>query len=251
MIHRIKQKLPKIIGHLPEVTQNDILEEKSFRRASADFAYKSGGSLVKLFIDIVDGLGLVNEQSRLMCQCSPIVNGAYPSPPNWHIDRMPGTHFNLIEHIAQPVTGAIVCICSKDIIETTEFISVGEIVLDEPSTTDLVHQPNQYLEDDQGPMNWTTSQIEAQLNKGTIQKKSIQANAIYDYDSTYFHKCPEFVHEGGYRIILRVNTPPNDFAHEIATRNEIIKEKEYYFRLSEDRNSWRKFAYQDINQVRN
>ena len=249
MIHRIKQKLPKIIGHLPEVTQNDILEEKSFRRASADFAYKSGGSLVKLFLNIVDGLGLVNEQSRLMCQCSPIVKGAYPSPPNWHIDRMPGTQFNLIEHITQPVTGAIVCICSKDIIETTEFISDGEVILNEPDATDRVHLPGQYLKDDKGMMNWTTGQIDQLLAKGSIQKKSIQANAIYDYDSTCFHKCPEFVHDGGYRIILRVNTPPENFEHDIATRNEIIKEKEYYFRVSEDRNSWQKFAYQDINQV--
>ena len=249
MIHRLKQQLPEVIGQLPEPTQNDIISEKSFRRASPEFAYKNGGELVRLFLDILDSQGLVNDRSRLMCQCSPTVKGTYPSPPNWHVDRMPGTKFNLIEHITQPITGAIVSICSKEFIETTEFISEGEIVLDEPSDSDLVHQPNQYFDDDQGLMNWTTSQIEAQLDKGTIKKANIEANTIYDYDSTYFHKCPEFVHDGGYRIILRVNTAPEDFAYDIATRNEIIKEREYFFRLSEDRMSWKKFAFEGIERI--
>ena len=243
MIHKIKQKLPEKIDGLGHVSQEDIINENTYRRASADFVSEFGGRLGKLFLEKTVAMGIINERSRFMCQRSPIVKGAYPSPPNWHIDRMPGSKFNLIEHLTQPVSGAIVSICSEEIVETTEFISEGYILLDEPVNTNKVHKPGQYLEDDEGEMNWTTEQIENQLRSGLLSKERIEPNAIYSYDSTFFHKCPQFSHKGGYRIIMRVNTPPADFPYSIPTDNRILGDNEVYFTLNEENNRWKKYQF--------
>ena len=243
MVHRLLQKLPEIIGKLPEPTQEDILNEPTYRRATPDFVFSNGGQFAKYFLTKADEIGLISDSSRIMCQRSPILKGAYPSPPNWHVDRMPGTAFNLNEHLNDPIPGAIASICSLDKIETTEFLFDGAITLNEPDSTEAFHKPGQYLEENQGLMNWTTDQIENQLNAGTVQKTSINPNAIYKYDSTYFHKPPGFIHDGGYRMIIRVNTPSKNFPHSIPINNHLLSDDKFFFTVSEDGSIWHKHAY--------
>ncbi len=231
--HVVPQRFPELVATLPEPSQDDIRSERNFRRATAEFVLQHGGDLAKLFLQHVTELGMVSDSSRFMCQVSPIVRGSYPSPPNWHVDRMPGTVFNLVEHLATPVQGVIACLCSSGRIEATEFLCEGEVHLDEPACG-AVHKAGQYLHEDQGVMNWTTSQIGRQLESGSIRKRAVIPNRLYAYDSTFFHKPPRFTHDGGYRMFLRVNTPPTNFPHEIMTDNRILRDDGFYFRCDDD-----------------
>ena len=243
MIHKLFQKLPIPFAQIPEPSQSDIQKEPTYRRASVDFVYKNGGDLAKYFLKEVEKLGIITDFTRMMCQRSPIVKNKFPSPPNWHVDRMPGTRFNLKEHLTNLIPGVIACICSPDKIETTEFICDGELILEEPDITEAVHKSGQYLQNNEGLMNWTTEQIENQLKKGSVKKASIEPNTIYKYDSSYFHKPPGFSHDGGYRIILRLNTPPKNFPHKIATNDFIIPGDAFYFTVSEDEKIWHKHTF--------
>ena len=242
---QISQTLPSPVETIKRPTEEEIRKEKNFRRADPDFAYAHGGPILKDFLNKTDALGLVNEQTRIMCQISPIVQGTYPSPPNWHVDRMPGTIFNLHEHISHPIQGAILCVCSEENTETTEFISYGRIHLVEPGNTDAVHIAGQYMKDSEGLMNWPTFQIEEQIKAGELKMGRIDRNTIYRYDSTYFHKAPMFQKNGGYRIILRLNTPPVDFPYAVVTQNEVLPEQPYYFRVSKDGTKWEKYVVED------
>ena len=128
---------------------------------------------------------------------------------------MPGTDFNLGEHLADPVTGVIACVCSADRVQTAEFLYDGDVLLEELAETTAVHHAGQYLAEDEGEINWTTPQIDAQLQQRELSKQAITPNRLYFYDSTQFHRPPEFSLDGGYRMFLRVNTPP---ANSAATR---------------------------------
>ena len=171
MIHTVPQHFPEPLFDLGCPSREDIESEPVFRRASADFVRRHGGELARGFLEQLERRGLVSDRSRFLCHRSPIVRGAYPVPPNWHIDRMPGTEFNLKEHLEQPIDGVIACICSEDRPYTTEFLYDGSVVLDEPEQTEAFHRPGEYMVHESGVMNWTTAQIDAQLEAGKVRKK--------------------------------------------------------------------------------
>ena len=240
MLYTVPQHFPEQLFEIGTPSREDIESEPVFRRASADFVRRSGGAIARKFIDSLDRLGLVEDSSRFLCQKSPIVEGAYAVPPNWHIDRMPGTQFNLREHLSEPIQGVIACICTRDKPYTTEFLHNGSVVLDEPEQTEAFHRPGEYVAHESGIMNWTTHQIDAQLEAGRVALKVIEPNHGYKYDSTFYHKAPRFPDSGGYRMILRVNTPPPQFRHAVATEDVLLDDQRAYFVLDESGQRWHK-----------
>ena len=240
MRHVVRQTFPEVLFELATPSPADIESEPAFRRASPDFVRRSGGALAREFIEGLDRLGLVSDRSRFLCQKSPIVEGGFAVPPNWHIDRMPGSQFNLREHLSEPVHGVIACVCPENRPYTTEFLHNGTLILDEPEVTDAFHKPGEYLVENSGAMNWTTGQIDAQLAEGRVEKKVIEPNRAYEYDSTFYHRAPRFPATGGMRLILRVNTPPASFTHPIATNDVLLEDSGAYFQLSDDGEHWQK-----------
>jgi len=238
MRHIVQQKPLTVAGNLSEPTQGDIQSEPIFRRATADFVRKNGGNIARLFLERLETIDLINDRSRFLCQRCLYVQGAYPSPPNWHVDYMPGTPVIFREHILNPTRGAIASLCSQEKVSTTTFLLPGSVVLEEPEHNELIAKGNEYLEATAGRLNWCTTQIEDLIAKERIRAESIAPNQIHLYDSSNIHRPPQFAQSGGYRVILRANTPPADFPYEIPIRNELLEHPDFFFTLTGDQ--WQK-----------
>ena len=239
----IEQRSLEIGGPLPDPTQSDICSEPIFRRATASFVRRHGGDIARLFLDRLEGLRMITDKSRLMCQRSLFVKGAFPSPPNWHLDYMPGTPNVFAQHISKPTRGAIVNVCSPGKVSSTVFLAEGVVHLDDPDC----HVPSvtggEYLEATRGQLNWCTPQINGLIASQRIGFRSIEPNLLYLYSSTNFHKPSQFTESGGYRIILKGNTPPADFPYAIPSRDELLSHPDFFFTLSG--NEWTKVAKDD------
>lgn len=243
MKHLVEQRALEIGGPLPDPTQADICSEPIFRRATASFVRGQGGDIARLFLNLLEDLGMITDKSRLMCQRSLFVKGAFPSPPNWHLDYMPGTPNVFAQHISKPTRGAIVNACSLGKVSATTFLAEGVVQLDEPDPNVPSVTGGEYLEATTGRLNWCTPQINGLIASQRIGTRSIEPNLVYLYNSTNFHKAPQFTESGGYRIILKANTPPTDFPYAIPSRDELLSHPDFFFTLSG--NEWTKAAKDD------
>lgn len=239
MQHRVLQPPVLPSADLEVPTPSEIAAEPTFRRASASFVAVHGGELAQAFLKALDSMGMVNDSTRFMCQRSPLVQGAFPSPPNWHVDYMPGTPNRFQLHVSQPTSGAIACVCSLDRISTTLFLDESVITLEEPAGDPRVATGNEYLEASGAPLNWCTPQVDALIADGLAQAKSITPNRIFQYDSRNLHRAPQFELTGGHRIVLRANTPPASFPYEIPVQDQLLRHRDFFFLLEGD--TWQKY----------
>lgn len=234
-MRRVVEQRPLVIGGtLPQPTQSDICSEPIFRRATASFVRGQGGDIARLFLDRLEGLGMITDSSRFMCQRSLFVKEAFPSPPNWHLDYMPGTPNVFAQHITNPTSGAIVNLCSLGKVSTTIFLTGGVVQLTEPDQYVPSVTGGEYLDATTGRLNWCTPQINALIAAQSIGFRSIDPNLLYLYNSANFHKPPQFTESGGYRIILKANTPPTDFPYAVPSRDELLTHPDFFFTLSSD-----------------
>lgn len=234
----IPQTPPVGASLLEAPTQAEICQEPIFRRATWPFVREQGGNIVKQWLRSVEALGLITDRSRFMCQRSPFVAGAFPSPPNWHLDYMPGTPNEFARHVDTPTRGAMTCVCCAERIATTTFLTDGRLELTPPNQDAISIRGGEYLEVTSGHVNWCTPIIAQLILAGRLQSLSIEANRVYLYDSRNFHRAPRFAQSGGFRLVLKVNTPPDDFPFDIPKRDELLKVPDFYFVL--DGNTWRK-----------
>ncbi len=239
MWHIVPQNFPYAANELEEPTQAEICAEPIFRRATPDFVRTHGGDIAQQFLLKLEQQGLVEDRTRLMCQRSPFVENAFPSSPNWHVDFMPGTKNVFASHISNPIRGSIACLCSKDRIATTSFLDKGSIMLDEPDEP-AHYKPGQYLALAEGETNWMSEQVNANLYNGTIKSALLTPNRIYKYDSRNLHVAPQFKESGGYRMIFRANTPPENFSEAIPAHDKILDIDDFYFTLEDGGTSWKK-----------
>lgn len=239
MWHIVPQHFPCAADALDEPTQADICAEPIFRRATPDFVRTHGGDMARQFMQKLEQRGMVNERTRFMAQRSPFVQDAFPSTPNWHVDYMPGTSNNFALHISNPVRGAIACLCSREKIATTSFLEEGTILIHEPDVPQI-YKGGEYLAAVEDQSNWATNQVKENIKNGTIQSSLLQPNRVYNYDSRNFHMPPQFSENGGYRMIFRMNTPPDNFQESIPAQDRILQIDDFYFTSENNGMSWKK-----------
>ncbi|MDB5259106.1 MAG: hypothetical protein JWO73_314 [Candidatus Taylorbacteria bacterium] len=222
MKHAIRQRFPKKAASVSIPTQEDILKEPLFRRATAGFVRQHGGRFAQEFLAHAEKLGLVSEKSRFMCQRSRFVEGAYPSSPDWHFDVIPGLPSSIEEHVTNPIVSAILCACSPDRVSTTEFISEGTVIIDDGSNERQHYKGGEYLHGTGGKVNFFHRQIEDAISRGEISAQSLEPNHIYVYDSSSLHRASKFTVSGGYRLIIRITNAPDGFMQEIPINDQIL-----------------------------
>lgn len=220
----LPQKFPTIVGSLSEPTQEDIMSEPLFRRSTSSFVKEFGGPIAKSFLKKLEEAGLVSKNSRFLCQRSFFIKDMYPSSPTWHFDVTPGVTRTIEEQVNEDITSVIACVCSKDNISTTEFLSTGLLQIETSVLDKQEYKGGEYLNASVGKINPFHFDIEYGLSNGSFKKESLMPNILYKYDARTVHKAPKFTKTGGCRIVLRMTTVSDDFPHDIPISDVIIKE---------------------------
>jgi hypothetical protein len=92
-MHKVLQfpQFPLVrISHLPWVTESDLSQEVTIRRATPAFAHQWGGPVTRAFLEHAKRAGFIHPNSIVMAQVSPFVMGAGSTPPYWHFDYTQG-----------------------------------------------------------------------------------------------------------------------------------------------------------------
>ena len=244
---KIPQRLPEEIAPIDTRTnEQDIASEAVFRRGDPDFVARMGGAFAKRILEVAKSLDMVRDNTRIMVQKTPMVRGAYPDVPQWHVDCMPGIQTKLAEAVRQRIDGLICVLLDRNLHTNgggTLFLN-GELDMKMDAEDDSDYVPGGYLSLDAGDVNWIHPQVEAQLYR-TVHPSAILPNVIYRYRSDQLHRAPVMTGNSGHRIVVRLNTPPDDFEYEIPVQNTIITpEPNYIFRVNEERTRWTRESHQ-------
>lgn len=101
------------VDQLGEIDEAEIAREPYLRRASPEFAYEVGGPILRVFLEIAYTDGYIYPNSLVRSQPSMFKEGAYPTPPHWHFDFIPGispTSHNDFEEAVYSNRGLITCV---------------------------------------------------------------------------------------------------------------------------------------------
>lgn len=228
---KIPQKIPEQIAPIGIPTnEKDIRSEAVFGSCDPGFFAQMGGAFAKRILQVAESLKMVRSDTRIMVQKTPMVRGAYPDVPQWHVDCMPGIPTKLAEAVRQRIDGLICVLLDRNLTHNgggTLFLE-GELDLDMNAEDDSNYVPGGYLGLEAGDINWIHPQVEAQMNR-TVHLSAIQPNFIYRYQSDQFHRAPVMAGNSGHRIVVRLNTPPEDFGYEIPVQNTIMNPSQTTF----------------------
>ncbi len=244
---KIPQQFPEKVGILHPVKAHKIASEPVFRRGDLNFVEGMGGPFAKKMLQIAEIFGMVRSTTRMLVQKTPVVSGAYPDIPQWHVDCMPGVPTKLADVVRQKIDGLICVLLDKEANpdeQGTLFLK-GELDLDMDPESDSDYKPDSHLSRNSGNINWIHPQVEAQLGR-TVEASHLEPNTIYRYSSDQFHIAPVMNGSSGQRIVIRLNTPPEDYPHVVPVTNQLIRfEPSYFFQANEDHTTWQR-KYHEI-----
>ncbi len=240
-VMNLRQELPVKVGDLNLPVSNDLIDrEVVFRRFNPTSVESMGGQYAKRLLAVAGSLGMVRDTTRIMVQKTPIVAGTFPDIPQWHLDCIPGLPARLAQTIRDKIDGLICVILDTETHPNdrgTLFLE-GDLHLDMNEEADSDYVPGSHLSLDSGRINWIHPQVEKQLGKN-LNASHLIPNTIYRYSSDQFHKAPVMVGNSGKRLVIRLNTPPDNFLGEVPVNNQIITpEPSYVFRVNEGHMEW-------------
>ncbi len=237
----LKQELPKIVADLDlPVTEERIMSEFVFRRFHPSSVESLGKQYAKRILAVAESLSMVRDSTRMMVQKTPIVSGAYPDIPQWHVDCIPGLPAKLAETVRQRIDGLICVILDTEAHphdRGTLFLE-GDLDLDMSEEADSDYVPGSHMSVDTGRINWIHPQVQRQMGE-KLRVSHLTPNTIYRYSSDQFHQAPIMVGNAGHRIVIRLNTPPDNFQGTVPVSDQIIApEPRYVFRVNEEHTQW-------------
>lgn len=231
MLH-IEQDPLILVGQLP-VTEVEVQQEPTIRRATPEFAHEMGGPVLRKFLDIAYDLGHVHDNSLVMSQPSDFKRGALSTPQYWHFDFTPGiapTTDESFEPAVYDNTGLIAC--AFDTAEHpddigTIFLQGGKVVLDlamrDPSQ-EYVPRQNLNPHINSGRVYWWDPVVREQIEADNgLRIEPLQPNGVYEYGSHHIHRVPVMQSNHGQRVLMRINTP-TDPDVKPPTENTLIRQ---------------------------
>lgn len=215
-ILHVEQDPLNLVSRL-SVTEAEVRQEPTIRRAAPEFAYEMGGSVLRGFLNTAYNLGYVHDNSLVMSQPSDFRIDALSTPQYWHFDFTPGRAPTTNESFRSEVHGNLGLIaCAFDTSEHprdigTIFIQGGEVTIDlakrDPSQE---YVPRQNLNPDinEGRVYWWDPIVREQLETNNrLKTMPLQPNGVYAYGSHHIHRVPVMQSDHGQRVLMRINTP--------------------------------------------
>jgi hypothetical protein len=254
MLH-IEQDPLALLGQIP-VTEADVRQEPTIRRADPEFAHQMGGPVLRKFLETAYDLGYVHENSLVMSQPSDFKRGALSTPQYWHFDFTPGRAPTTDESFKEEVhgnTGLIMCAFDTDEHPNdigTIFIQGGEVAIDlaqrDPSQE---YVPRQNLNPDinDGRVYWWDPIVRKQLEADNqLVTMPLEPNGVYTYGSRHIHRVPVMQSDHGQRVLMRINTPTDPAVKPTAENTFIPQDDPAYpryvfYETSPD--TWRRERY--------
>jgi hypothetical protein len=212
----IEQDPLMAIAEIP-VSEDEVRQEPTIRRATPEFAYEVGGPVLKRFLDEAASAGHINDNSLVMSQPSDFKSGALSTPQYWHFDFTPGLAPESDESFRSAVygnVGLIACAFSTeehpDDIGTV-FLQGGEVVLnlnDRDSSREYVPRQNLNPDINDGAVYWWDPIVRQQITTdNNLSVMPLVPNVVYEYGSHHIHRVPVMRSDHGQRVLMRINTP--------------------------------------------
>jgi hypothetical protein len=213
---RIEQDPLVNIGAI-DVSEEDVQQEPTIRRATPEFAYEVGGPILRRFLEIATELGHVHDNSLVMSQPSDFKAGALSTPQYWHFDFTPGLAPETDEEFKEAIygnTGLITCAFSaeehpRD--EGTLFLQGGEVAIDladRDRSREYVPRQNLNPDINSGGVYWWDPIVRRQIETNNdLVVVPLTPNAVYEFGSHHIHRVPLMQSDHGQRVLMRINTP--------------------------------------------
>jgi hypothetical protein len=232
-MHKVLQfpQFPLVrISHLPWVTESDLSQEVTIRRATPAFAHQWGGPVTRAFLEHAKRAGFIHPNSIVMAQVSPFVMGAGSTPPYWHFDYTQGHGPTEDDDTFWPAaydhTGLIMCAfdtAQHPDDQGTLFLEghstedalagIGSVVLNlfgRDSDREYIPKQNTTRSIESGRLYWYHWPVEGQLAAcPDLTVRPLRPNSIYFYAASHVHCVPIMRSDWGRRVVVRVNTPVN------------------------------------------
>ncbi len=121
-------------------------------------------------------------------------------------------------------------------------------MLDDPRVENEVYSAKStYLQTESGSLPWYDEEIRTQIRSNHVSVATLEPNAAYVYDSRNFHRPPRFApldevrRDIQYRLIVRVNTPPENFHQDVPTvHTPVEQQNSYYVPFDEEETRWKR-----------